>query len=467
MAAAMVAFPVWVMAHDATPTAEQPAPPADGAIPQVHIVQEGENLTIIATIYGVSVADLLAVNSLTDTDFIQIGQELLIPGGTGESVPSTYTVRVGDTLAGIAADFNTTADALAEQNRLISLTSPLASGQVVALNSRTGSASPRSQAGRPHLVAAGETLLAIAARFGISPAQLASANGLDTTAFVVAGQRLRIPDETVAYRDLPDGWVDIQIRPQTLAQGETLSIYVQNIMDGVPTGRLGEQTLQFTPFGRGYTALVGLDAFTEPGIYPLEIGGDGDRPWQPLDLIVRIEPTQYDTQYIDVGEALDGLLDPQLRAGEDAFLQTIYARFNEAQQWDGVWQLPLEAPFVSAGYGGRRSYNGGPIEIYHTGVDFASPTGTAVLAPADGTVVFSDTLELRGNTLIIDHGLGIMSGYYHLSEILVNVGDEVVAGQQVASVGSTGLSSGPHLHWDVRIMDVPVNGLQWTEQAFP
>ena len=463
----MVAFPLWVLAQDAAPTVVPTAPVADSDIPQVHIVAEGENLTIIATLYNVSVADLQAVNNLSDSDLIQIGQELVIPGGTGETVSSAYTVRVGDTLSGIAADFNTTAEALAEQNRLISLTAPLAAGQTIDLSSRTGSESPRPQTGRPYLVARGDTLLDIAARFGMSPTRLATANGLDSNTFLVEGQRLRVPDEAVAYRDLPDGWVDIQIRPQTAAQGETLSIYVQNIMDGEPTGVLGEQPLRFTSFGRGYIALVGLDAFTEPGLYRLQIGGEGERPWQPLDLSVRVDATQYDTQYIDVGEALDGLLDPQLRAEEDAFLKTIYAQFSPDQQWDSVFQIPLETPFVSAGYGGRRSYNGGPIEIYHTGIDFASPVGTPVLAPAAGTVVFSDTLELRGQTLIIDHGLGIMSGYYHLSEILVNVGEEVVAGQPVASVGSTGLSSGPHLHWDMRIMDIPVNGLQWTEQAFP
>lgn len=466
-AAFLAATPLWALAQDATPTAAGSAPAAAGDIPQVHSVAEGENLTVIATLYGVTVEELMAVNGLTDGDLIQIGQELIIPGGTGQAVSSTYTVRLGDTLAGIAADFNTTADVLAAQNRLVSLTAPLAAGQTLALDSRTGSPSPRPQTGRPVLVGAGETLLAVAARTGTSAAALSAANDLAPAGFLVEGQRLRVPDAAVAYRDLPDGWVDVQIRPEDAAQGETLSIYVQNVMDGEPTGQLGDQPLLFSPFGRGHIALVGLDAFTEPGLYPLQIGGRGEREWQPLDLMVRVAPTTYDTQYIDVGEALDGLLDPALRAEEDAFLETIFANFSDAPRWEGVFQLPLQNALISAGYGGRRSYNGGPIEIYHTGIDFAAPVGAPVLAPAAGTVVFSDTLELRGGALIIDHGLGIMTGYYHLSEILVNVGDEVTAGQTIAYVGSTGLSSGPHLHWDVRVMDVPVNGIQWTEQAFP
>jgi murein DD-endopeptidase MepM/ murein hydrolase activator NlpD len=82
-------------------------------------------------------------------------------------------------------------------------------------------------------------------------------------------------------------------------------------------------------------------------------------------------------------------------------------------------------------------------------------------------VAFSDLLELRGGVIIIDHGRGVMTGYYHLSERLVNVGDTVTAGQPIGRVGSTGLSSGAHLHWDLRIMDVPVDPLPWTQQVFP
>ena len=122
---------------------------------------------------------------------------------------------------------------------------------------------------------------------------------------------------------------------------------------------------------------------------------------------------------------------------------------------------------MTAGYGDGRSYNGGPVEIYHTGVDFSGAVGTPILAPANGTIVFTGPLELRGNAVIIDHGLGVMSAYFHLSEIFVADGDTVTAGEAIGAGGSTGLSTGPHLHWDLRIMDVPVNGLQWTEIAFP
>ena len=226
--------------------------------------------------------------------------------------------------------------------------------------------------------------------------------------------------------------------------------------------------LLFAAYEVGYVALVGIDGFTEPGIYDLELtGGDERGLWSPVRARVPLTETTYDTQYIELGEALDGLLDPELRATEDEFLKGIYARFTDERRWDGPFQVPLTTTIISAPYGGRRSYNGGPIEIYHTGIDYAAAQGMTVLAPANGVVVFSETLDLRGGTLIIDHGMGVMTGYYHLLERLVEVGQEVTAGEPIARVGSTGLSSGPHLHWDLRVMNVTVDPTQWTQQAFP
>ena len=95
--------------------------------------------------------------------------------------------------------------------------------------------------------------------------------------------------------------------------------------------------------------------------------------------------------------------------------------------------------------------------------DFAGTVGTPIYAPAAGKVIYSDTLQIRGNTLIIDHGLGVMSGYYHLSAVHVDVGQEVEQGQLIADGGSTGLSTGPHLHWDLRVLNAAVDGLQWVE----
>lgn len=474
---AAAALPIRLLAQTAEPTPGTPpaTPPAEATvdpnappIPRVHIVEEGENLTIIAANFDVTVEDILAINNLANGDLLQVGQELIIPGGTGDAIATTYIVAPGDTLAGIAATFNTSPADVVATNRLIGNNPPLIVGQSVPIVSRSGSAAARPVTGRAYLVGPGDTLLLVAAQNGISPAELAAANGLSTNAYLFPGQRLRIPDGEAVYRDLPQGWVDVRLSEPGTAQGSTLSIFVENLLPGTPAGRFGKQTLHFAPNGEGYVALVGIDAFDEPGIYDLEISGGDERGlWAPLRIRLPLVDGGFDTQYIEVGEALDGLLDPTVRATEDEFLKTIYADFSEEQRWEGVFQAPLTTTIISAAYGGRRSYNGGPIEIYHTGIDYAAAEGTTVLAPANGVVVFSAPLELRGNVIIIDHGLGVMTGYYHLSELLVRQGDNVTAGQPIGRVGSTGLSTGAHLHWDLRVMDVTVDPALWTQRAFP
>lgn len=458
-------LPLTVWAQEATPT--PPAPSSGGPIiPLVHAVQEGENLTIIANTYGVSVEDLLAVNNLSNADALSIGQQLLIPGGEGEAVVTAHIVQAGDTLAHIAALFNTTPDELMATNRLLNRMASLTIGQPLTVVSRTGSAQPQLVTGTPHVVATGESLLVIAAQYQLSPAEIAAANGLVYPYYLFPGQRLRIPG-TAVYHDLPGEWVQVQVRPLSLQQGSTVSIYVQNLLEGAPNGSLAGQPLRFFPYEDGYVALAGIDAFTEPGGYTLELAGSGSRPWTPFQQEFPIASSGFGVQQIIVSEELGALLDPQVRQQEDEFLASIYSQTADTQTWTGLWQYPVTTTVVTAGYGDGRSYNGGPIEIYHTGVDFAGGIGTQILAPAAGVVVFAAPLELRGNTVIIDHGLGVMTAYFHLSEMFVAPGTAVTTGQLIGAGGSTGLSTGPHLHWDVRVNGVPVNPVPWVEMEFP
>jgi len=224
---ALLAQPQPTPTPAATPTTDPAAPP----VPRIHTVQDGENLTTIAADYGVTVEDILAINNLANGDLLQVGQELIIPGGTGEAIATVYTIAAGDTLAGVAANFNTTlADVLAT-NRLIAADLPLIVGQTIPIISRTGSASPRPATGRPYLVAAGDTLLTVAAAHNLTPAELRAANNL-TGDYLFPGQRLRLLDDTVAYRHLPEGWLDVRVTPASVGQGSTVSVYVANLLPG-------------------------------------------------------------------------------------------------------------------------------------------------------------------------------------------------------------------------------------------
>jgi murein DD-endopeptidase MepM/ murein hydrolase activator NlpD len=116
---------------------------------------------------------------------------------------------------------------------------------------------------------------------------------------------------------------------------------------------------------------------------------------------------------------------------------------------------------LEGGFGGRRNPFGGPGWEFHTGQDIEAPMGADVIAGASGRVAYSGWMNGYGQLVIVDHGGGLSTRYGHLSQIEVEVGQQVARGELVGKVGSTGRSTGPHLHYEVRINDQAVNPLQY------
>ncbi len=442
----------------------EPEQPASG--PRIHTVVEGDTLTGIAEQYDVTIAQLQLANHLRSDDILSVGGELIIPGGDVYPAVIVYTALPGNSMQSIAGSFALNVDDVLQMNRTVSREYVPAVGQSLALLVDEDRQAPEELSGIPHIVQEGETLLELAARYDVPVSHLIYINDLQYPVRLFPDQKLRIPDEQ-PFLNLPGEWTEIVIDPAVISQGDTVLVYVENLLPGEPFGQFGDQELHFAADGDGYVALVGVDAFAEAGRYRLSLGGTGERPWYPFEQEVAIADSNYPSQSITVPEELEYLLEPSIRSDEDAFLSTIYGNYSEERQWDDLFQVPVTETMVTAPYGGGRSYNEGPVTIFHSGTDFNGDVGTPILAPAGGTVVLNDELELRGNTVILDHGWGVMTGYYHLSESFVELGEQVETGQPIGLGGSTGLSTGPHLHWELRIMDVPVDGMRWTTETFP
>ncbi len=153
--------------------------------------------------------------------------------------------------------------------------------------------------------------------------------------------------------------------------------------------------------------------------------------------------------------------DPEQEARAEAEtkrLREIYDRVTPERLWDGPFRAPLDGDFKGSNFGKRRVLNGHPGSP-HGGVDFPAPTGTPVHAAQKGRVVLAEELFFSGNTVIVDHGLGMYTFYCHFSQIDAKVGDEVVAGTVVGKVGATGRVTGPHLHWGLEVQRARVNAL--------
>lgn len=181
---------------------------------------------------------------------------------------------------------------------------------------------------------------------------------------------------------------------------------------------------------------------------------------------IRIDSAGYILQDFVLPDDRAYLADRAVETEEFARLDAINAQQSDLALWGSAgFALPLASETTSP-FGAYRRLSEG-METRHTGWDQRAAPGTPVRAMAAGRVAFADTLEIRGNYVLIDHGLGIYSGYAHLSELLVSAGDALDAGQIIGMSGNTGRSSGPHLHWEVAVRGRWIDGLALIEMWLP
>ena len=214
--------------------------------------------------------------------------------------------------------------------------------------------------------------------------------------------------------------------------------------------------------GSRWWAVIGVGAFAQPGQYLVAVDYTpaGGSPAQTVSQSITLADVDYPSENINLDPQATALLAPDIVNAELAFRAQIYGVYTPQRLWSGPFMVPSSAAIGDV-YGIARGYNGAPPSSFHTGTDFVAQTGDPVVAAAAGRVAFAGALQVRGNSVIIDHGLGIFTAYHHLSQILVSEGQVVTKGQLLGAVGSTGLVTGPHLHWEVIVRGIEVDGQLW------
>lgn len=380
---------------------------------ETYTVQPGDTLGLIAGQFGVSVNDLAAANGIEDVNVLEVGQVLVIPGADGMLPPAPWL---------------------------------------------TIAAHPR------------QTLASIAADYGMDLGQLAAFNKLRESTRLFPGQPIRIPSDYAQAVGVNFGAIRVTAQPNRLAQGRTGLLRLETTrpvqvnvdwngltLPLIPDPTRADEAAWFVP--------VPVPALIALGRYDLVIeytAANGRALTHTLP--VNVFDGGYTTQNIVISDEKSGLLAPEVVQAEESMVRQIWTTVTPELRWSDLFARPIAEEFpTTSPFGTRRSYNSGPVSSYHAGQDFGAPEDVPVYAPASGTVVLAEALNVRGNAVIIDHGRGIFTGYWHLNRLDVTVGQEVTPGQLIGVVGTTGLSTGAHLHWELRIFGIAVDPMQFLE----
>lgn len=353
-----------------------------------------------------------------------------------------------------------------------------ASARQAQPNSTQPSQNQPSALTAPYTVKPGDTLYAIAQRSGLSVEALQRANGLRDSALRV-GQVLRIPLPVVEVPGAPAagptraavvGGVTVTV-PASLKMGDPLTLRLSG-------PRAAEAVVRFPSEAGEDVRLPGEelrpvrlgDAYQVPGrvvlgkttplTYEVRVGDEVTRGEVP------VRGLGQPVQHLNLPPSVSRVLDDPGRAAEDAAVEAAYA-LRTPPAWTGPFAPAVAARRVSSSFGQPRTYEAGGPVAYHFGTDYPAPTGTPVLAVNDGTVVVAGRYPVRGGLVVIDHGAGVTSLYFHQSRILVRPGQKVTRGQKLGEVGTTGLSAGPHLHLEIRVRGEGTDPARWMGRVWP
>ena len=236
--------------------------------------------------------------------------------------------------------------------------------------------------------------------------------------------------------------------------GDVAWILVPDVTDtGIVEGSVDDKPLTFFPYAGGYAALFGIDLDTKPGNHVWRVGVvEPGREPRSAQGIVRILRRDFHVERLTVPNTMVDL-DPETErraVAEGKQLATLYRTITPERIWRGKFTAPVGTTKAGAGFGARRIINGQPRSP-HSGNDYSAPKGTPVIAVNAGKVALVGEFFFPGRLVILDHGLGLYTAYFHLDTIAVAEGERVERGQTLGTVGATGRATGPHLHFGAQV----------------
>lgn len=431
----------------------------------VYIVEYGDTLSWIAQRFDTTLDQLMTLNDIQPDDMLRPNDRLLIPSLEGmQGILTTEYVTLGSSLTSLSRRSQTDTAVLVKANRLTSPSELFIGREIIMTTQENGSYLTTMPAIKP-----GQSFLEASVLSGKNTWLLTEMNSLASPTFGMPMDTYYMPsnEENGSNLALP-GIKSIILDNLPLYQGDTFLIEVESDQPVTIKADLAFIQPTFVDLGGMQMAYGGIHALTEPGVYPLTMTvsyPDGSE--YRFDQLVMINSANYVTDKpLQVDPESIGT---EAEKAENTVFKSIVQPITPVQQWDGLWYSPAQdADCIISQFGSRRTYNDDPGVYYHTGLDLGYCKGTDVYAPAGGTVVgvFPNQV-VRGNTIVIDHGLGVYTMYLHLNDILVEEGQIVESGQLIGIIGTTGRSTGPHLHFEVDIQGTPVNPLTWLRRAFP
>lgn len=218
-------------------------------------------------------------------------------------------------------------------------------------------------------------------------------------------------------------------------------------------GSVGGRPVTFFRDASAHAALVGFDLELKAGREPwLVTVRDPKGPGRRATGTVTVESRDFPVQRLTLPPTVVDL-DPETErraVAEGQTLREIYRTITPERLWRGAFVRPVAVDEPGTGFGARRIINGKP-RMPHGGTDYAAPRGTPVVSANDGRVALVGEYFFPGRLVVVDHGLGLYTLYFHLDEVRVETGERVGRGQTVGTVGSTGRATGPHLHFGVQV----------------